>query len=188
MMRLVSIVALTLAALTATAHAQPVQITIAPPAEATTMDPGRSTQVLTVNYFVNLYDTLTRWDASLKLQPGLATAWRNLGDTTWEFTLRQGVKFHDGSPFTADDVKATLERNLVPGKTVVQAGFATIESVQVVNPTAVRIVTKKPDPLLLVRMAQMGAQILPARLTTDEGVKELARARPTSSPTSRPTG
>src|SRR5438067_439217 len=151
------------------------QLVISQPAEATTMDPGRSTQVLTVNYFVNLYDTLTRWDTSLQLQPGLATSWKNVNETTWEFTLRQGVKFHDGAPLTAEDVKATLERNLVTGKTVVQAGFATIESVHVVTPTTVRIVTKKPDPLLLVRVAQMGAQILPARLTTDEGVKELAR-------------
>jgi peptide/nickel transport system substrate-binding protein len=151
------------------------QIVISQPAEATTMDPGRSTQVLTVNYFVNLYDTLTRWDAAMKVQPGLATSWKPINDTTWEFTLRQGVKFHDGSPFTADDVKATLDRNLTPGKTVVNAGFTTIESVQVVSPFVVRVASKKPDPLLLVRMAQMGAQILPARLTTDEGVKELAR-------------
>jgi len=175
MTRSMWIAALLLAVQASTARGQPAQITIAPPAEATTMDPGRSTQVLTVNYFVNLYDTLTRWDGALRLQPGLATSWRNVSDTTWEFTLRQGVKFHDGAPFTAEDVKATLERNLVPGKTVVQAGFATIESVHVVTPTTVRIVTKKPDPLLLVRVAQMGAQILPARLTTEEGVKELAR-------------
>jgi peptide/nickel transport system substrate-binding protein len=171
---LACVAALLLAAVTAV-HAQPVQITIALPAEATTMDPGRSTQVLTVNYFVNLYDTLTRWDTALKLQPGLATSWKSVNDTTWEFTLRQGVKFHDGSPLTAEDVKATLERNLVPGKTVVVAGFATIQAVEIVNPTTVRIVTKKPDPLLLVRMAQMGSQILPARLTTDDGVKQLAR-------------
>jgi peptide/nickel transport system substrate-binding protein len=162
------------------AHAQPVQITISQPAEATTMDPGRSTQVLTVNYFYNLYDTLTRWDNALRLQPGLATSWKNINETTWEFTLRQGVKFHDGAPLTAEDVRATLERNLQPGKTVVQPGFATIESVQVVSPTTIRVSTKKPDPLLLVRMAQMGAQILPARLTTEDGVKELAR-RPVGS-------
>jgi peptide/nickel transport system substrate-binding protein len=150
-------------------------LTIAQPADATTMDPGRSTQVLTVNYFVNLYDTLTRWDASLKLVPGLATAWKNVNETTWEFTLRSGVKFHDGTPLTAEDVKATLARNMIPGKTVVQAGFATIEAVQIPNPTTIRIVTKKPDPLVPVRMAQMGSQIYPARFANDEGVKELAR-------------
>ncbi len=98
-----------------------------------------------------------------------------MSETTWEFTLRQGVRFHDGAPLTAEDVKATLERNMVPGKTVVQPGFATFEAVQVVSPTTIRIVTKKPDPLLLVRVAQMGSQIVPARLTTDDGVKELAR-------------
>jgi peptide/nickel transport system substrate-binding protein len=174
------LVALLLTALAALAHAQPTQITIAQPAEATTMDPGRSTQVLTVNYFYNLYDSLTRWDTALQLQPGLATSWKALNETTWEFTLRPGVKFHDGSPLTAEDVRATIERNLVPGKTVVTAGFATIESVTAVNPTTVRIVTKKPDPLIAVRMAQMGSQILPARFTTDDGAKELAR-RPVGS-------
>jgi peptide/nickel transport system substrate-binding protein len=172
-MKLFAAILMLLAA--APTHAQPVQITISQPAEATTMDPGRSTQVLTVNYFYNLYDTLMRWDVTLRLTPGLATSWKNVNETTWELTLRQGVKFHDGAPLTAEDVKATLERNLQPGKTVVQPGFATIEAVQIVNPTTIRISTKKPDPLLLVRMAQMGAQILPARLTTDEGVKELAR-------------
>ena len=159
----------------AVAQGRGTQITISPPADATTMDPGRSTQVLTVNYFANLYDTLTRWDTSLKLQPGLATAWKNLNETTWEVTLRSGVKFHDGSPLTAEDVKAVYERNTVPGKTVVQAGFATIEAIQIVNPTTIRIVTKKPDPLMPVRMAQMGGYIYPARFATDEGTKELAR-------------
>ena len=168
-----TLLALTL--LTSAPVAAQATLTISQPSDATTLDPGRSTQVLTVNYFANLYDTLTRWDAALKLQPGLATAWKNVDETTWEFTLRPGVKFHDGSPLTVADVKATLDRNLAPGKTVVTAGFATIESVQAVNATTIRIVTKKPDPLLLVRMAQMGAQIYPARLATDDGAKELAR-------------
>src|SRR5881397_4368752 len=150
-------------------YAQPVQITISQPAEATTMDPGRSTQVLTVNYFFNLYDTLTRWDAALKLHPGLATSWKAVNDTTWDVTLRPDVKFHDGSPLTAEDVKAVYERNMVPGKTVVQSGFSTLETVQAVNLTTLRIITKKPDPLVPVRMAQMGGSIYPARFTSDEG-------------------
>jgi peptide/nickel transport system substrate-binding protein len=170
---LIALVAVCVAA-TATS-AQPKQLVISQPADATTMDPGRSTQVLTVNYFFNLYDTLTRWDTDLKLQPGLATSWKTVNETTWEFTLRPGVKFHDGAPLTAADVKATLDRNRTPGKTVVTAGFATIEAVEAVSPTTLRIVTKKPDPLLLVRMAQMGAQVYPARFATDDGAKELAR-------------
>ncbi len=172
---LLAAAALLLVPLSARAQTPAAQITISQPAEATTLDPGRSTQVLTVNYFYNLYDTLTRWDTSLKLVPALAVSWRNVNDTTWEFALRPGVKFHDGAPLTAEDVKATIERNLIPGRTVVQPGFATIDSVQVVNPGTVRVVTKKPDPLVPVRMAQMGAQILPARFTTEAGAKDLAK-------------
>src|SRR4029450_9000562 len=175
--RAAGIAALALVEIAPPARAQPVQITIAQPAEATTMDPGRSTQVLTVNYFYNLYDSLTRWDSTLALQPGLATAWRSLNDTTWEFTLRPGVRFHDGASLTADDVKATLERNLVPGKTGVTAGFSTIEAGQAPSPGLVRIITKKPDPLLPGRMAEMGSQILPPRLPPDGGAKARARRR-----------
>src|SRR5215470_14134077 len=174
-MRVATLAAVLVLAIALPVAAQTVQIVISQPAEATTMDPGRSTQVLTVNYFVNVYDTLTRWDTALQLQPGLATSWRTVNETTWEFILRPGVKFHDGSPFTAEDVKATLERNIQPGKTVVTPGYTTIEAVQVTGPLAIRVLTKKPDPLVPVRMAQMGSQILPARLTTDDGVKELAR-------------
>src|SRR5688500_13960167 len=169
LMRILAVVVALLALVAAPAAAQPRQLTIAQPADATTMDPGRSTQVLTVNYFANLYDTLTRWDASLQLQPGLATAWKAVNDTTWEVTLRSDVKFHDGTPLTAEDVKATYERNLLPGKTVVTAGFATIEAIQATTPTSLRIVTKKPDPLMPVRMAQMGGYIYPARFASDEG-------------------
>ena len=46
---------------------------------------------------------------------GLATSWKSVNDTTWEFALRPGVKFHDGAPLTAEDVKATIERNTIPG-------------------------------------------------------------------------
>ncbi len=152
------------------------QIVISQPADAVTMDPGKSTQVLNVNYFFNIFDTLTRWDTDLKLVPGLATAWKNTNETTWELTLRQGVRFHDGSPLTAEDVKATLDRLLEPGKTVVQSGFATIKSVEIADPQTIRLTTEKPDPLIPVRMAQMGSQIYPARLaSTEDGNNELAR-------------
>jgi peptide/nickel transport system substrate-binding protein len=173
--RLVVVAALVLG-VAAAGHAQRrTEITIAQPADATTMDPARSTQVLTVNYFYNLYDTLTRWDTGLKLEPGLATAWKNVNDTTWDVTLRPGVKFHDGTPLTAADVKASYDRARTPGKSVVAAGFGTIEAIEATSPTALRIVTKKPDPLMPVRMAQMGGQVYPARFANDEGAKELAR-------------
>jgi peptide/nickel transport system substrate-binding protein len=174
-MRLAFALSLIVVAATPAAAQRGLTITIAQPADATTMDPGRSTQVLTVNYFHNLYDTLTRWDGSLKLQPALAASWKPAGETVWEITLRSGVKFHDGTPLTAEDVKAVYERNLAPGKTVVTAGFATIDKIEATGPTTLRITTKKPDPLMPVRMAQMGGYIYPKRFATDDGAKELAR-------------
>ena len=63
----------------------------------------------------HMYDRLLDRDAkTLKPKPMLATAWKIVNDTTWEFTLRQGVKFHNGEPFNAQSVKATLEYILNP--------------------------------------------------------------------------
>ena len=152
------------------------QIVISQPADATTMDPGRSTQVLTVNYFANLYDTLTRWDNALKLQPALATAWKAVNETTWDVTLRAGREVPrrlaaDGRGRQGHATTATSP----PARRSSPPASRRSSPCRCRGPTTLRMVTKKPDPLIPVRMAQMGGTIYPARLTTDEGVKELAR-------------
>lgn len=58
----------------------------------------------------HIYDRLIALNDSMELQPGLVESWRNIDSTTWEFKLRKGVKFHDGSTFDVDDVIATMER------------------------------------------------------------------------------
>ena len=58
----------------------------------------------------HLFDRLVQTDEKQRLGPGLAVSWKPLDDTTWEFKLRQGVTWHHGSPFTADDVLFTFER------------------------------------------------------------------------------
>src|SRR4051812_34844623 len=58
----------------------------------------------------HVFDTLVMQDANLKPQPGLALSWKPVSETVWEFKLRPGVKFHDGSDFTAEDVVFTLQR------------------------------------------------------------------------------
>ena len=75
-----------------------------------TGDPHKTTLTHAVNVLVNLYDTLVSRDASLALKPGLALSWRSVDPTTWEFKLRQGVKFHNGEPFNAQAVKYSFER------------------------------------------------------------------------------
>ena len=58
----------------------------------------------------HMFDRLVDTNENQQLRPGLAVSWTAINDTTWEFKLRKGVKFHDGSAFTADDVLFTFER------------------------------------------------------------------------------
>jgi len=75
------------------------------------LDPYSYGDSFTINVLNHVYEGLVRYDQDLKIEPALATAWEILDDQiTWRFTLREGVKFHDGADFTAEDVVASLAR------------------------------------------------------------------------------
>ena len=74
------------------------------------LDPHYSTSASDINVFFNLYDNLVLRDENLNLTPGLATSWKIIDDKTWQFKLREGVVFHNGDRFTAEDVQFSLER------------------------------------------------------------------------------
>src|SRR5687767_7734008 len=74
------------------------------------MDPYNRNVASTLSMLSNIYEPLIRRDRDLKLEPALATEWKATSPTVWRFTLRKNVKFHDGSPFTADDVVFSYER------------------------------------------------------------------------------
>ncbi len=160
----------------APASAQPTgQLVIAQGTDAVTMDPGNTTQMTAMQPFNFVYEKLLNRDKDMKLVPELAESWKSVDDLTWEIKLRKGVKFHNGEDFNADSVKFTLDRLRVAGTTAVSGGFTTIDSVNIVDPATVRIVTKKPDPLLPARLAQWGAQMLPAGYFKEVGKEGLAR-------------
>jgi ABC-type transport system substrate-binding protein len=84
--------------------------------------------------------------------------------------LRQGVKFHNGDPFTATDVKFSLERTYDPSvKTTVFTVFTTIDRIEAPDPSTLLIHTKKPDPLLPARLAFYGGQIVPKKYLESVG-------------------
>ena len=88
-----------------------------------------------------------------KVMPNLATSWKAVDETTWEVKLRQGVKFHDGTPFTAKDVKATFDRVLDPTKKMTARGnHAKIKTVEIVDDYTVRFKTDGPYPLFVERL------------------------------------
>src|SRR5262245_18445945 len=98
----------------------------------------------------HLFDRLVMQDQNQRLVPGLATAWRAIGEREWELDLREGVRFDDGSPFTAQDVEFTVRRaGDVPNTTAPLTLYTRgIERVEILGSHRVRMHTKQPAPLL----------------------------------------
>jgi len=94
------------------------------------------------------YDNLVYRNENLELVPGLAESWGLVDDTTWEFKLRKGVKFHDGQDFTAKDVKASIEHASDPS-TVASFYYAGKIEGEVVDDYTVRLHTEKPYAALV---------------------------------------
>src|SRR5499433_1031202 len=133
-------------------------------------DPHYSTSSNDIRVSFNLFDNLTSRHPDGKLYPGLATEWKLEGQTTWRFKLRQGVKYHNGDPFTSADAKFSLERTYDPAvKTMVATVFTTIDRIEAPDPYTLVIHTKKPDPLLPARLAFYGGQIVPKKYLESVG-------------------
>ena len=82
------------------------------------MDPYARNEVFLVSFMGNIYEPLVRRDRNMEPEPALATAWAQTAPTVWRFDLRRNVKFHDGSPFNADDVMFSFERARGPGSNI----------------------------------------------------------------------
>ena len=124
----------------------------------------------------HIYDRLLDRDArTLTPKPMLATGWRIVNDTTWEFTLRQGVRFHNGEPFNAESVKATMEYLQSPANRSHYAAYwKLVKEVQIVNDFTVRFVTEKPWPSLIDRASLTDFLVLPAKALRELGPTKLA--------------
>lgn len=97
----------------------------------------------------HVFDTLVWSGNGLNLEPRLAESWRVVDDTTWEFKLRKGVKFHDGSEFTAEDAKFSIDRiPAVSGPTPTTVYVRSVKEVKIINPSTVHVITHSPAPTL----------------------------------------
>ena len=110
---------------------------------------------------VNLFDYLVFRSPSGAFEPALATAWERLSDTAMRFTLRDGVVWHDGAPFTAEDVKFSLERVAFDPSLREHGNYVQIREVEVTAPLEVVIHTHGPEPVLLSRLSRIGSAIVP---------------------------
>jgi peptide/nickel transport system substrate-binding protein len=153
----------------------PDPLVVAQGVDMQTGDPHRTTATHAVNVLANLYDTLVGRDASLALRPALAVSWRAVDATTWEFKLRQGVKFHNGEPFNAQAVKFSFERMLDPKTKWPGAGaLRPIKTVTVVDDATVRFTTERPWPVLPRYLGYYG-MIVPPGYLAQNGEEALIR-------------
>ena len=119
-------------------------------AEPTSLDPHFHSLVTNIAFSRHLFEPLVVQDATQQLRPALAESWRAVDDTTWEFSLRPGVTWHDGSPFTAADVLFTLGRaGEVPNSpSSFKSYTGPITAARAVDDLTVQLETAEPVPLL----------------------------------------
>lgn len=114
------------------------------------MNPITNSAFQSTQGFEHSYESLTGYDSRMRVIPALAERWETPDDTTFIFHLRRGVKWHDGTDFTADDVKYTFDVVLDPrGPAIWRTNFDQVDRVEVVDRNTVRFLTKTPFPPLL---------------------------------------
>jgi len=142
-------IALAVAALLAAAPALQAQtLRWANQGDPQTMDPHSQNEALTNAVNNHVYESLVGRGDNLELVPELAERWQQTGPLTWRMWLRKGVKFHDGSPFTADDVVFSVERAAMPTSQMNQYAVAMGKPVKIDDHT-VEFRMEKPNPVFL---------------------------------------
>jgi len=113
------------------------------------MDPHWSTLGGQAEALRHVFDTVVMADEKLQLKPGLAVSWKPVDETTWEFKIRQGVKFHDGSELTAEDVKFSIDRiPVVTGPMSMTIYTKQVRDTKVIDKYTLHVRTKAAAPTL----------------------------------------
>jgi peptide/nickel transport system substrate-binding protein len=115
--------------------------------EALTFDPQSANNFPTIAANLQVYEPLVDFNSSSEIEPALAVAWQLIDPTTWQFDLREGVRFHDGTPFTSDDVVFSMERG-TSSTSDFRTAVSPITAIEAVDDHTVRITTAAPNPIL----------------------------------------
>lgn len=160
--RLIALLVVILLVATAPALAQSNTLVMARSADTTGLDPHTQTAFASFRLLELIYEPLVNLDADLNIIPGLAESWAFSDDAmTLTLNLRQGVKFHDGSDFTSEDVKATLERILKEETGAAgRANYTSIASIDTPDESTVVLNLSTADvPLLAALTSLNGAMV-----------------------------
>ncbi len=113
-----------------------------------TFDPHSQNHATTNTMVMHVYEGLTRYGKGYEIEPALATGWQQTSPTQWRFNLRRNVKFHDGSPFSADDVLFSFERIRQPQGTM-QVYVTGINEIRKIDDFTIDVILAGPSPILL---------------------------------------
>ncbi|HKD30317.1 MAG TPA: ABC transporter substrate-binding protein [Xanthobacteraceae bacterium] len=131
-------------------------LTIDAPNDAATLDPHVQWDTDSYGVYRNIFDNLLTRDATGKIVPQIATAWRFVEDTHVEFDIRTDVKFQDGSPLSAEDVVFSVKRITNPSfKSPQLSQFDQIADTEALGPSKVRLTLHKPYPVLLAQLVKL---------------------------------
>ena len=126
---------------------QAVTLRVANQGDVQSMDPHSLNETLQLSFTASVYEPLVGRDRKMGLVPLLATKWTQTSPTVWRFDLRKNVKFHDGTPFTADDVVFTFKRAAGDGSDM--KGYTqAFKTVRKIDDHTVEIETNAPYPIL----------------------------------------
>jgi peptide/nickel transport system substrate-binding protein len=148
-------IATLLAAATISGAAWSEELRIGVKTETSSIDPHWQTLIVNIQIDRHFFDHLLEVGDRMELKPGLATEWKAIDETTWEFKLREGVKWHDGSPFTADDVVFTFARtDQVPNAPAPFSQYTRGKTVTKIDDHTIHVSTEGPYPLMATDVAQ----------------------------------
>src|SRR5204863_661551 len=122
--------------------------------DITTMDPMANNEGFTTSYLDNIYEALVFRGKDMKVEPGLATSWERLNPTTMRLKLRPNVHFHDGSPFTADDVVFSVQRALSDTSNF-KPYLVGVKEAKKVDDLTVDVITDGPAPVLVPQLTRV---------------------------------
>lgn len=160
-------------AATATEGSEPKDtITFAQGSDITSLDPHVGKQLRAFAVTCNMFEQLVKLDENMEPQPSLAESWERISDTEVRFKLRQGVKWQNGDPFTADDVKFSYERMM--NSALVANNISFLESVTVEDEHTVVLKTKYPYASLLAGISTPPCSIVPKKVVEELGDDEFA--------------
>jgi peptide/nickel transport system substrate-binding protein len=133
------------------------------------LDPQKTSAYFSFEVLENVFDTLVEPDANLEMRPALAERWDVSTDQlTWTFHLRRGVTFHDGSPFTADDVVYSYRRIMDEQLANVDK-FSAVTDITATNKNTVTIRVKQPTPNLLTNLGGIKGMAIVQRKNVESG-------------------